>query len=333
MGLVVVPFVAAGALLWYAGTESAAQTFWTLAAASPFMLFLWLMRRACYATSKVETAAYSGLMYGLLLIGHLFLLYHANWISMFSIFAIMGSAGFFTAIWISVQLQAPWPRSTSTDFLGHVVTDHWLYGKWTIMTAMLMWIPSQVFYVLLPIWFGLEDSAGLRALTNLIMPYVLVSSALGTVLIPSFVRVKDQPDFFNLLKQYLYLLVGFGFAYWLAIGLVSPRLIAWLYGGLYHQYAYLMWILGGLPVCSGVIAVFGAILRSLEQPALVFWAYAGSTIVALTIGLIFSAAWGITGAVWGLTISYVTTAVLMLGLYAKVIVNRDSSQDREPVFV
>jgi O-antigen/teichoic acid export membrane protein len=185
------------------------------------------------------------------------------------------------------------------------------------MTGVLMWIPGQIVYFLLPIWGGLDQCAGLRALANLIMPYVLLCTALGTILIPSLVSAQGRPQFQTIIAKNFIFLVGGGVLYWVGISMASTRLIVWFYNGLYAEYASLLWILGLLPIFAGIIAVFGAVHRSLQQPALIFWSYLGSTGVAMSVGLALTVTWGIIGAVLALVISYGTTATIMVALYLK----------------
>jgi O-antigen/teichoic acid export membrane protein len=317
MGVFTLVLLVVGALLWHAGKGSVAQTIWALSLTSPFILFQWLARRACYARMAPSLAGYAGMMYALLMVVHLVALYQVNWLSVPMAFAVLGSSSLVIGIWLWSQLKIAPTSFKNGTFIYKVGKDHWAYGRWAVMTGVLMWIPGQIVYFLLPIWGGLHQCAGLRALANLIMPYVLLCTALGTILIPSLVNAQGRPQLQTFIAKNFIFLVGGGVLYWIVISMASTRLIGWLYNGLYAEYASLLWILGLLPVFAGIIAVFGAVHRSLQQPDLIFWSYLGSTGVAMSLGLALTAMWGITGAVLALVISYGTTAIIMVALHLR----------------
>lgn len=318
-GLFTILSLGIGLFVWNVGRPFEAQTIWALALSSPFILFLWLVRRACYVRRSPHLAGYAGLIYLLIMVVHIILLYQSEWLTVPIAYLILGTTSLVSGTWLVIRLRIKFPPLKREGLVNDVGRDHWTYGRWSIMTGVLMWIPGQIIYFLLPIWVGLDQCAGLRALSNLIMPYVLVCTALGTVLTPSLVRAQGKPNFRILIVKYLLFLVGSGVLYWLGISLASTTLIGWLYNGLYIEYAHLLWILGGLPIFAAIIGVFGAVFRSLQQPALIFYSYLGSSTVSLTLGVGLAATWGITGAVLALTISYATTAAIMLGLHLRSI--------------
>jgi O-antigen/teichoic acid export membrane protein len=318
-----------GVIFWYTGNGNIAQIICALGFAGPSILFLWIMRRACYTRLNPSLAGYAGVLYLVLMVLQIMAIFQIGWLSMSLAFGILGSASLITGVWLAVQLRMEWPSFRKNELLKQVGTDHWSYGRWSIMTGILMWVPSQIFYFILPLWVGLEEVAGLRALVNLIIPYTLICTALGTVLIPTLVSVQGQPFFQKLMRKYLFFLIGAGALYWLCIGLASTTLIEWMYNGLYLEYANLLWILGGVSFFSGIIAIFGSVLRALQKPNFIFWSYVCSSVVALTVGLGLAAVWGIFGAVLGMIISYATTAVVLIGLYVKKISlnQKDHKQD------
>lgn len=314
-GLFTILSLCIGLFFWSVKRPAEAQTVWALALSSPFILFLWLVRRACYVRRSPHLAGHAGIMYLLIMVLLMFLLYQSEGITVPIAYLVLGTASLVSGTWLVIRLRIKLLPLKREGLVNDVGRDHWTYGRWSIMTGVLMWIPGQSIYFLLSIWVGLDQCAGLRALANLIMPYVLVCTALGTVLTPSLVRALGKPNFRIITVKYLLFLVGGGVLNWLVIGLASTTLIKWLYNGLYTEYAHLLWILGGLPVFAAIIGVFGAVLRSLQQPALIFWSYVISSIFALTIGIGLIAKWGITGAIFAMMISYVTSATVMVALY------------------
>jgi O-antigen/teichoic acid export membrane protein len=91
--------------------------------------------------------------------------------------------------------------------------------------------------------------------------------------------------------------------FWVLLGLFHGSLVSWIYGGRYGEYSYLLWLVGFLPLCFGILSVLGAALRALERPERVLVAYVLSTVTTLTVGLTLLLVWGIVGAVVGFLVS------------------------------
>lgn len=332
MSLFSVLFAGLGMFLLIMQKEALANIIWTLACTGPLILFLWTMRRACYVRQKPHIAGYAGMMYLILMVVQVSILYQEEALSAALAFGVLGSTSIITAIWLGSRLEIEWPLYSKDNLLKLCRADHWSYGRWSVMTGVLMWVPGQVFYFVLPLFVGLEQCAGLRAISNLILPYVLLCTALGTILIPELVKAQGRQNFENLIRKYSILLVGGGFLYWLGIGLGSKPLIALLYNGLYVEYSSLLWILGGLPVFTAIIAVFGAVHRARQRPAYIFWSYVSSTTIAITLGIGLIAQWGIHGAVSALIVSYAITAAILLGLYLRDVSAAQKGHDQEAVW-
>ena len=162
---------------------------------------------------------------------------------------------------------------------------------------MLTWTTSQVAALILPIWAGLEGVAAFKALMNLTMPAIHAYVAFSVLLVPVLVRAKEKGQFKRFMITALTLTsVAMGL-YHLLLGVWGKPVMALLYDGQYVQHAWLLWLVGSLPLLSGIIAVLNAVLRAIERPDYVFWAYVGTsvTVVTLGTGLIFF--FGLTGAV------------------------------------
>jgi Na+-driven multidrug efflux pump len=80
-----------------------------------------------------------------------------------------------------------------------------------------------------------------------------------------------------------------------------------------------------------VVNVLGAALRAFERPDRVFWAYLCTTVVALTLGFGFIAAWGVVGAVVGYLLSTAVKALAMWAYYWRLEGARSSMEDQDVV--
>jgi O-antigen/teichoic acid export membrane protein len=123
------------------------------------------------------------------------------------------------------------------------------------------------------------------------------------------VRVRGTPAFRKRLLLAGLVFCGGAVLYWVALGYLHEPVLHWLYGGKYDSEASTLWLLGLLGVASAIVAVCGAALRALERPDRVFWAYMGSSLVAVAGGVLFISLWQVRGAALGLVVSSVATAV------------------------
>src|SRR5690348_1671137 len=139
-----------------------------VAAAAPFILLTWLMRRACYVRSRPEWAATGGaLALGLTVLG-LLLLRRGDALSIISALGVIGGANALAGAWLVLRVRTPMGKSSGAPPSASVVLrDHWSYGSWAAGTGMLSWAPTDLYVLVLPLWGGLPASAALKALMTL----------------------------------------------------------------------------------------------------------------------------------------------------------------------
>lgn len=309
---------ASGAVVWRFGSPALASALLGFAIAGPFILLLWFMRRACYIRFEPQLAASGGLVYLLLMAIGLGTLYHRGWLSMFPALSVMGFTSLAASLWLALRLgvSAASPI-TGTELNREALRDHWGYGRWSVATMPLLWISGDLFYVFLAVWWGLESSAGLKAVANLILPIQHMSSALSVLLVPMLVRTRGALEFGRLAHLSVMLLSGGALAYWGLLILLHRPVMAVLYGGRYAGHVDVLWILGFVVLGSGVVAGLGGALRALERPDEVFRAYGLASVVVLTLGLWSTVTWGTVGAAVGLALSSVTKAAAMWTYYRR----------------
>lgn len=312
------------------GSEALSLAFLGLALASPLILYQWLMRQACYIQLKPRSAALAGALYMVLMLLGAYAIYQRDWLSGITVFGLMGFSSLVAGFWLTVSLRVSLPSPVNSEFAREALTSHWSYGRWAAPTRMLTWVPDNVYYLVLPLWGGLESTAALRALMNLIVPATHFYDALSVLLLPLLVQARGGAKFKQLTRLALVLFASGAALLWLLLGLFHYPLVTWLYGGQYAEYSYLLWLLGFLPFFFGMLSVLGAALRALERPEHVFVAYALSAVMTLTLGLGLLYTWGIVGAAAGFLISSVITAVTLTWLlFSTRPTSNAESADRE----
>ena len=313
--------VAVAFLLGRVYSASVERAFLGLAVAAPFILLLWLVRRAFYVRLQPGWAAAGGFLYLAFLLGFMGALWAARRLSPVTALFGMGAAALVVSFSLLLRLGPTWTAEGGNPNTAVVFADHWRYGRWSVATAGIGWLPSNVYYVLLPYWFGLQGAGAFRALMNLAMPVLHSVGALSLILLPVLVRNRKESGFHGMAKtmeSFLALFVAGSALYLILLLGLRSQLLELLYGGKYRQSAFLPVLLVGLlPFGSSLVAVVGSALRALERPEWIFWCYVGSGTVTLLLGVPLAAVVGVSGGLLGLLLSYLVTAALMFWFYRR----------------
>jgi O-antigen/teichoic acid export membrane protein len=299
------------------GHHQLAQAFFGLAVATPFSLLMWFARRAAYVRFQSRLACIASAINLLLLLSGLIALGTLHVVSVFTALVMTGIASVVSGLWLLRRLTESRPLITvDSRALPHgrasawsavvndvnvelkqVAQDHWQYGRWSIATALVMWVPLNFFFVVLSIYVNFEASASLKALANVVLPLMQANAALGSLLLPAMVaRAADRERFKKLLRSSLFLFAGGALLYSLVIGIFSGPLIHLLYNGAYDNRTSVLFLLLIIPILDGTLVVLACALRSLARPDRVFWGHLMVALFVLSGGVVATQAAGLRGA-------------------------------------
>ncbi len=104
--------------------------------------------------------------------------------------------------------------------------------------------------------------------------------------------------------------------YWVTLILAGDYLKDLLYKGKYEELYGLFWLIGSLPLLYAISMPRSYALRAMEHPDKVFLS-SGITALSAPIGLMFTALWGLQGAIAGLLISALVCCLCIFGFYWK----------------
>jgi O-antigen/teichoic acid export membrane protein len=303
--------LAIGLSLALRGSSSLAETLIAAAVAVPFILLLWLMRRACFARFEPRLAASGGAWYMFLMLPGAYILYRFEWLSTATALGMMGASSLAVSLWLMVRLGVERPSLRKGDLFWGSVENHWKYGRWSVPNKGLTWASRNIFFLLVVTFGGLGVGASYKALMNLLMPWTQAATSLMALLLPTFARAREDSNFSSRIWLALILFVPASALYWLILGIFHDPIIALAYGGRYAEYAELLWLLAFVPVIGMVRDVLSQALRALERPDWLFWASVASTVVTGILGVLCVYLWGMVGAGIGLLLTNATTAVLV----------------------
>jgi O-antigen/teichoic acid export membrane protein len=296
--------VLVAAILYAAGADLLGRTFLGLACAAPFILLSWLARRACYAERKPAVAALGGAVYLITAgVGSIFL-YNLGLLTPIAAQLLMGTAACASSgLILRVIMGDPSGRISAAETWS-LWARHWKFGRWSAASGLLYWTQGQVFYLVLPLWNGLEATAALRALTNFVMPVLQSDGALVTLLAPELARIRlHTNDLSRYLRWATRLFAIEGLVYWAVIVVFRRDLVMYVYGGKYVGSADLLIVLGALPLLGSRLNILGAVLRAFERTDQLFRATVASAVASLAVGFATMATLGIYGAVFATVIS------------------------------
>jgi len=132
------------------------------------------------------------------------------------------------------------------------------------------------------------------------------------VLLPSLGARQTRASFATRVRRGLLFFAGSGVAFGLLLAAGDGRLIGWLYAGRYLEYAHLLWLLSLVAIAAAITSVLGTALRALECPQDVFWVYAVASLLAVAVGVPLVFAFQMPGAIIGMVLTSVTTAIAMV---------------------
>jgi len=301
------------------------RAFLALAVAAPFILLLWLLRRAFYARLEPAWAAASGVVYFVILIAGTVALHADARLTPSTGFLSMAAASLITSALLLARLR-PVLASDSTTIRA-VAADHWSYGKWVAAGAGPNWVTDNIYFIVLPAWLGLAQAGALKALLNLAQPASQSISALGVLLMPILVRdreIRGLGGMARTMKLSTILLISGSAVYMALLWVFRAHIFHSLYGSKFSGYdSWPLLAVGLIPIAQGLPNVVGAALGAIERPKLGFWADSWSAGFALVVGVPLAFWLGVGGALLGIALSYTVMGFLTLFFYKRSI-RRDS---------
>lgn len=283
-----------------------------LAAASPFILFQWLMRRACYVELQPRLAASAGAIYMILIAAIVLALFQSHRLTGVSALLAMGASSLVSGLWLARRVRAGFAGPRRESLAREVFADHLQYGRWAAGAAGLSWAASNIFFVILPILADLDAVATLRAAFNFIMPMLQVFAALSLMVLPQLARARHRGALSKEAALTLALYMGLALAYAGCLLVFESPAKALLYGSAYPGLRNYIRILAVFPVTQTVVFVLSAALRAAERPRAVFLAYLASTLVSLSFGTLLVSSFGAIGAAIGMLLASLTTGSVLL---------------------
>ena len=296
------------------GSAAMAQALAGLAVASPFLLLLFLTRRAPYVEMRPQWAVVGSGLNLAITLGGLFFLWRLGWLSSLSGLVLLGAAGAVASFVLLLELK---PRIAG--FVGNptpvmVFGDHRSYGSWNVLAFAAYWASGQILMLLIPIFLGLAASAAVAATWNLYRPVSLFTQSLGPVILPTFSRWVSQglpgQELRKRVTRLAFLLGGAVAIYGLVLTLAARPILHLLYAGKYDEHWVLMGLFGVAMVASTMLRIFISLLKASGRVQEVPLLWGLSSFFVITVGLPSLWIIGLEGLVAAFALSYVIAIYL-----------------------
>lgn len=302
----------------FGGEEIVGRAFAFLGLFLTFMLLPWTSRRIFYVLGRPEFSVIGSALYAFVLILSLVVLHHTLLITVELSLVLIAIAGFVSYIFLRRWM----PKSKDNNHLsfGILLKQNWDYGKWRIVSSILVATASQAQLFVSGYMLGLLEVGIIRAVQNLMQPMSIVVASLGALGLPVMSRDYGKRDFTALkrkTKLMTFVLTGIALIYLVFLFIFKSRLELLLYGGRFSSYVDLIPIWGIVPVLLALNSGISYALQAIQKPASVFYVAIIWAPVSLISAVLFISLWGLWGATYSALFSY-TIAVVSFGvLYQK----------------
>ena len=270
--------------------------------ATPCLLLFWLARRGFYVHLLPQKAAFGACVYCAVMLTGVMVAYRLRFLSSLSAFLMMAAGALLTGPAMLRWFTHHLPHGTPSPFRPRdVIRQHWIYGRWAVASALVIWLSGAIYYPLLGTFFNLAETAKFKALMNLSSPIGQVFVAMSLLSLPYASRAHYEEGTaatgrigWKLASVY----ISGTCLYWFVLLLVREPVVRYLYMGKYAQITSLLpWLaLGSIFRIAATSQTI--ILKARNSPQMVFIAYSGACLVAIVLGVPCTLWFGISGALF-----------------------------------
>jgi O-antigen/teichoic acid export membrane protein len=298
-------------LLGWLYSPAVGRAFLALALAGPFILLLWLLRRAFYVRLSPGWSAVGGGVYLAILLASILTLHPTGRLTPATGFLAMAAASLITCLILFALLR---PKLvTDSSAIRAVAADHWRYGKWAVVASLLMWVPWNVYY--LAFSGQLDHAAELRALMNVVLPTTHVLMAISSLALPSMACHYSKGGLSALRAAAARLgsvMLAFSALHLATVALLGTSILDFLYHGRYKAAPITLYLAGVIPTFVSGAMTLAALVRAIEQPRHLASAFALAALVSVALGVPASLILHINGALVGIIVAFCAAIGVLL---------------------
>lgn len=303
--------LAAGSMFDGHGSPLIAETMIGAVIAAPLLFLRPMTQQLCYTHSYNGLFALGGVAYAILAPTFLFVLHIADILRpSYAIVSIGGAMALPCVFIMAVFLRPDLRLARVGATMREVLRDHWRYGRWAIIAQTNHWLGGNIFHLVGPSMIGLEATAAVRAIFNMILPVNLATAATLSAAAPTLARyhsANQRDRYLTTLGIFAGTVLSGTACYALLFSFVGMQAIHYFYRGAFDALvspSLIVWLCV-IPVLSVLNAIVELNLRlngKMKSIALSKFAWTAST---MTIGITACAVFGLLGVFIGWALSSV----------------------------
>jgi len=201
-----------------------------------------------------------------------------------------------------------------------VLRENWVYGRWLVASTTFYSLANQAQTYLAAGLLGLGAAGVLRAMQIPSLVMTQVVSAIALLLLPAMAREYGLGRMDHLRKKAMWtsiVLTGLSLVYVATLGFLARPIEQLMYADKFSSSAWLIPVLGLVPVCNGFLTGFSMALRASQKPQFDLLANAVAAPVGLVTALIFIRLWGISGAAFSLVAGTAASGLVFFWSYLR----------------
>jgi O-antigen/teichoic acid export membrane protein len=298
-----------GVALWQATPDSPlVGAIFGSALMLPLLLLLWLVRRMCYVLQRPGLAVAGTASFLVLITVGLTALRHFGWATPLLAFLLMGAASLIASGVLLARFGFFHGSQTLNDISWRAaLRENWTYGRWLVGSTTLYSISNQTQTYLVAATLGLGAAGVLRAMQLPSLMMTQAVTAAGLLFLPAFSQEFGRGDVKRVRRKAAVVSATLAFAglvFVAILALVSSPLERVMYSGKYASQAWLIPVLGLIPVATGFSVGFSMVLKAARKPHYDLMANAIAAPVSVVSALVFVYWWGLPGAAASMILSF-----------------------------
>ena len=281
------------------------------------ILLPWMLRRVFYVLGTPDVALAGSVIYAILLILFTFIVKQQASLTAISSVFVVASAGAMSGLFLLTQLGSYVGLKINIPITS-VLNRNWIFGRWLVISSILMVISVQAQIYIAGSVLGLKESGVIYALQTLSQPMTLTVTAITALITPSLASDYARSDFKSFKrKAYATTLALGGIAILFELFLIFFKmpLENIVYGGRFSEYINLIPIWGLSPLITALVSGLQCSLQAAKYSyslliASLFWlpVSLGSCIVLIHY-------WGLWGVAWSTVLGYLALGIVLTFLY------------------
>ncbi len=298
-----------GGIFFLIGNSGLGWSILLLGILAPVIQLPWLIRRIFYVLNRPILSVLFSTIYGMILIFCLWVFFHNKILSTQISFGLMCLASVLATLITFFIINKPKTQDHKLIFRV-ILFQNWEYGKWMLLTGIIMFIAGQVPIYFAGIFIDTESAGVIKAIQNFILPMSMSISTITAIALPTLSKEYSARNVKMIRQRTRQITLGItaiALLYEVILIFFSGRLELLIYNGIYHNYVNLIPLWGLLPIFMALTIRPAIEIRVTQKPkglliTAVVWA-----LITVIASFIFSHFLGILGLSIGACVGYLAS--------------------------